>query len=117
MSIRFGSSREVPRRANERRWRGASTGAKTAAPSEEVGRGQASRRKNARPVKIAQRCPPPEGRENGLTVPVPRLHEYVAERFLRDGCGYWPAARIPATADFANAGTLTAVKSGHPPSD
>jgi hypothetical protein len=42
------------------------------------------------------------GREMAFTDPVPRPREYVAERFQRDGCGYWPGARIPAKPGFAN---------------
>ena len=47
-----------------------------------------------------------------FTDPVPRLRGYVAERYQRDGCGYWPGARIPAKAGFANGGASAAVKSG-----
>ena len=47
-----------------------------------------------------------------FTDPVPRLREYVAERFQRNGCGDWPAARIPANRGFANGGVWTAVKDG-----
>ena len=39
-----------------------------------------------------------------FTDPAPRLREYVAERFQRNGCGYWPGARIPANPAFANGG-------------
>jgi diguanylate cyclase (GGDEF)-like protein len=45
-----------------------------------------------------------------FTDPAPRLRGYVTERFLRDGCGYWPGARIPAKGRFANDGALVVVK-------
>jgi hypothetical protein len=45
-----------------------------------------------------------------VTDPVPRLRGYVAERFQRNGCGYWPAGRIPASSDFANGGASALVK-------
>jgi hypothetical protein len=46
-----------------------------------------------------------------VTDPVPRPRGYVAERFQRDGCGYWPAGRIPRSSGFANGSAQTAVKS------
>src|SRR3954463_2433660 len=69
ISMRFGSSSEVPRRAKLRRWRGASTGAKTAAPSERSGEGKAGAR--ARPAKIAQRRTPLGGAWIGRHGPRP----------------------------------------------
>src|SRR3954469_14847934 len=108
ISMRFGSSSEVPRRAKLRRWRGASTGAKTAAPSERSGEGKAGAR--ARPAKIAQRRTPLRGAWNGRHGPRPEAPRYVAERFQRDGCGYWPSARLPASAGFANVFGFAAIK-------
>src|SRR3954454_11070741 len=57
MSIRFGSSSEVPRRAKVRRWRGASTGAKTAAPSERSGEGKTGAQSATRQDSTARHAP------------------------------------------------------------
>src|SRR3954470_8022376 len=103
MSIRFGSSSEVPRRAKVRRWRGASTGAKTAAPSERWGEGKTGAQSATRQDSTARHAPRWDV-ETAVTDPVPRPRGYVAERFQRDGCGYWPGARIPANHGFANGG-------------
>jgi hypothetical protein len=46
-----------------------------------------------------------------VTDPVPRLRGYVAEHFQRDGCGYWPTERVPATGGFANGRARMTVKS------
>src|SRR3954471_20373957 len=81
MSIRLGSSRGVWRRAKVRRWRGASTGAKTTTPS---GFGEGKAGGKARPVKIAQEDTPLPGRSTGRHGPRSEAARYVALLLLEE---------------------------------
>src|SRR5215210_4136267 len=87
ISMRFGTSRTLSRRAKLRRVRGASTEATGATPRN-VETGQAGAHE-VRPAKIAQQAHAHPARATGSHGPRPANRVCGAVRFW-DGCGYWP---------------------------
>src|SRR3954449_2988064 len=94
MSIRLGTSRDLFRRAKERRSREAATLGKTATPQgvERTGQqGGGALRGKARPSKIARSKAAPAGGPSALTDPT-RSPAYVARHRCLSGFDYRPTA-------------------------